>query len=180
MTDSRLKHLIAEGLLGQALAQLSELRRQPSVAERVLGLELTSITSAKGNCARESSDLLSRKDLTAPDRVRCLDVAATGQLRSGNDDAGRATFRKAVLLAESTDVEIACYARVLQLAAIASWIGPEAASLDVAPTRHLVTSAGRPDFMVRFHLALAEIAAKQGLLRRARRQLEVVDELLSS
>ena len=34
--------------------------------------------------------------------------------------------------------------------------------------------------MVRFHLALAEIAAKQGLLRRARRQLEVVDELLSS
>lgn len=180
MTDSRLKHLIADGLLGQALSHITEIRRPLTVPERVLKLELTSVTSAKDTCSDESSDLLSRRDLSTDSRVRCLVVAATSQLRSGSDNAGLATFKKATAHADKGDLELACYARVSQLAALASWIGPEAASLEVATTRRLVTCAGKPEFTVRFHLALAEIAAKQSLLRRAGRQLEVVADLLSS
>ncbi len=178
--DSRLRHLIAEGLLGQALSLLAELRRQLTVPEQILRLELTSITSAKDTCVNESSELLLRKDLKGEDRVRCLVVSASSQLRSGSDAAGRATFKKAVTLAHQFNAETACHARVWQLVALASWIGPEAASLEVAETRRVVTSAGQPENMVRYHLALAEIAAKQSLLRRAARQLEVVLDLLSS
>ncbi len=180
MADTRLRSLIAQGLLGKAHSHILELRRPLNLPERVLQLEVVAWTSAKDACVREASELLSRKDLTADDRVRCLVVAAVGQLRSGLDDAGRTTFKRAVALAEKNDSEIACYARVSQLAALASWIGPEAASLEVATTRRLVTAVAKPDLIVRFRLALAEIAAKQCLLRRARRQLDVGSELLSS
>lgn len=180
MADRRLARLIDDGLLGDALALLADSRRQLSVPERVLKLELTSVTSAKDSCVKESTDLLSRKDLAGEDRVRCLIVSAIGQLRSGFDDSGCAAFRKAATHADKIGPEIACYARIWQLGALASWIGPEAASLEIASTRQLVTAAGRPDFTVRFHLSLAEIAAKQGLLQRARRHLEVAADLLTS
>ena len=180
MPDSRLTHLIAEGQLVQALSHLSDSRRQLSIPERVLRLELTSITSAKDSCASECSDLLSRRDLTGEDRVKCLVISAVSQLRSGSDTTGRASFKRAVAQADKIAVEVACYARVWQLSALVSWIGPEAASLEVVTTRRFVTAAGRPDFTVRFHLALAEIAAKEGVLGRAHRHLEVAADLLSS
>jgi DNA-binding NtrC family response regulator len=77
-------------------------------------------------------------------------------------------------------VEVACFARVSQLQALTSWIGPEAASVEAASVRRLVTRAGIPELTVRFHLVLAEIAAKQSLLRKAQRQLDIAKELLSS
>ncbi len=115
-----------------------------------------------------------------PRRDRCLVVAAVDQLRAGSDNAGRATFKRAVTQADKIGVEIACYARVWQLSSLVSWIGPEVASLEVTMTRRHVTAAGRPDLTVRFYLALAELAAKQGVLRRANRHLAVAEDLLSS
>jgi DNA-binding NtrC family response regulator/tetratricopeptide (TPR) repeat protein len=180
MTDSRLTYLVAEGLLGQALAHIGGARRQLTLSERVLKLELTSVTSAKDICATESAQLLATRDLSAGDRVRCLVVEAAGQLRLGSDTSGLATFKKAVAHADKLGGDVACFARVSQLQALTSWIGPEAASVEIAAVRRLVTRAGRPEFTIRFHLALAEIAAKQSLLRKAERQLAIVADLLSS
>ncbi len=180
MPDSLVTHLIAEGQLGQALSRLSMSRPPLTIPERVLRLELTSVTSAKHSCAAECSELLTRRDLANEDRVRCLVVAAVDQLRAGSDNAGRATFKRAVTQADKIGVEIAGYARVWQLSSLVSWIGPEVASLEVTMTRRHVTAAGRPDLTVRFHLALAELAAKQGVLRRANRHLAVAEDLLSS
>ena len=96
MPESLVTRLIAEGQLGQALSRLSMSRPPLTIPERVLRLELTSVTSAKHSCAAECSELLTRRDLATEDRVRCLVVAAVDQLRAGSDNAGRATFKRAV------------------------------------------------------------------------------------
>ena len=124
--------------------------------------------------------MLLRRELSPEDRVRCLVVAGTGLLRSGVTDEGRAHLVRAVDSAEGIDDSIACHARVWQVAGLASWVGPEAASLEVSATRRLVTTVGKPEHTIRFHLTLAEIAAKHALLRRAKRHLDVASELLSS
>ena len=99
-------------------------------------------------------------------------------MRHGQDDAGNSQFRRAQSIAVKCSNQIAAHAQVAYLAALASWVGPEAASLEVAKSRKQVVSAGVPNLMIRFHLAVAQIAAKRGYLQRARHHLDVANSLL--
>ena len=175
-----LASLVEAGFLGRALGLLAvaSQSRTLTLSEHVLQLELIDATSSSDSAHERALKLLADGQVSADDRVRCLIVAGTSLMRHGQDDAGNSQFRRAQSIAVKCSNQIAAHAQVAYLAALASWVGPEAASLEVAKSRKQVVSAGVPNLMIRFHLAVAKIAAKRGYLQRARHHLRCREQPL--
>ncbi len=182
MPITELASLVEAGFLGRALRLLADAShdRSLTLGEQVLQLELIDATSSFEAVHESAAKLLTERQLGAEDRVRCLIVAGTSLMRHGQDELGNTQFRQALSIAAKANHRIRALAQIGYLAALASWVGPDAASLEVSKGRKLVVAAGIPALTIRFHLAVGAIAAKRGYLQRALHHLDVAESLLTS
>ena len=180
--DGGWSSLLSAGLVGDALQALADLRksRRLTIEEALAECELLDSASSSDHSLDRAMALLRASDLPQAYAARCLAVVGSQHLRLAKVEEARRYFERASQAAEASRCKetIAAIA-VKKLAGLATWVGPEAASPEVASARLYVTRAGESGTTIRFRLSLAEIEAKRGAFSRARTQLDVASGLLT-
>jgi DNA-binding NtrC family response regulator len=99
--------------------------------------------------------------------------------RQGAFEKGAAQYRAGIEMAvRANDVIEESRLRVRLLQDEIRWLGPQRAAAELALVRRKMHRAGDPSISLTFHLCLAELAAKLGLMQRAHRHLETAQALL--
>ena len=183
MLQQEASALYKAGFYGRALASLevARVRRELNVDEQVSRAELLLLTGAVEAAVTTATKLQKDRRLSVNDRCRLADVLGLGSFRLGHLEKGTAEYRRAIELAEKHDeLREECRLRVQLFRHHIHWVGPQQAAANVNQLRRIVHQSAEPTIALQFQLGLVELAARLGLLARARRHLETARALLET
>jgi DNA-binding NtrC family response regulator/tetratricopeptide (TPR) repeat protein len=154
--------------------------RTPSTDEQVLRAALLSST---GKGTKEAivlgERLLKQKANTPAQRCRLLDTLGSCYFRIGHHRQGAQHYRDGITLADQELLTAEeCRLRLNLFHKQIHWLGPQHAAAGVSQLRRKVHHVSERILSVRFQSGLAELAAKLGLLSRARHHLDIAKTLL--
>jgi DNA-binding NtrC family response regulator len=164
----------------QAL-EVTTSQRTPTVDEEILRAELFSLVGEKRKAASLSEKFLKQRGLSPIQKCRLLEIRGRFAFSSGQHQHGLEAYRDAIELAERhLLVAEECHLRVHLFYQQIHWLGPQQAAADVSLLRRKVHHISDPALSASFQLGLVELAAKLGLLSRARRHLQTAKALLEA
>ena len=173
--------LFAVGSYSQALRILDgdASRRALSLDESVLRTQLLSLTGAVEATLVAARKLLKERGLSVVHRCKLRDALGSACFRKGDLSKASEHYLAGIQLAE-TDNQLVeeCNLRVNFLRNQIHYVGPQQAAADLSELRRKIQHLGEQAVAVRFQLGLTELAAKLGLLPRARKHLETAKALL--
>ncbi len=140
--------------------------------------ELFSLTGASNKAISAAQELLKDRGLTILAKCRLREALGLSYFRTGSYRAGAEEYEQGIRLAEANTANLAaCELRVGLFRNKIMWIGPYQAAAEVNQLRRRVHHAANPGLAIKFQVGLVELAAKLGLLRKARRHLNIAREL---
>ncbi|MES1255535.1 MAG: sigma-54 dependent transcriptional regulator [Acidobacteriota bacterium] len=121
-----------------------------------------------------AESLLRGKGLSPSERSSCELVLARVNIEHGHSAIATAQLQRAVTLAlEGNDQERACWAQLRLLLVLSDRSGPDSIASMLAELRSRVMNTGNSGIVAALHIHVSETEAKRGLLRNARRHLEM-------
>jgi transcriptional regulator with PAS, ATPase and Fis domain len=175
--------LYATGQYGRALhvLELSTSHRTPTLDEEILKADLFSLVGEPKKAVSLAEKVLRQRGLSPLQKCRLLEVLGRCLFRIGQHRQGLDAYKNAIELAERNSLTTEeCRLRVRLFYCQIHWLGPQQAAADVSQLRRKVHHVSNPALSARFQLGLVELAAKLGLLPRARRHLETAKALLDT
>jgi DNA-binding NtrC family response regulator len=181
MSLERARELADAGRFLDALSSLTQAQIEAKSRLRadVLRAELLERTGRHGQAASLIATLVATRHLSPGDRSLCEFVLARIDDESGNVDSALLRAQRAISLAsEQTDLSTRVRARIWSLPLIAERSGAEASSPQIVEIRKELTKVGDSRLWATFHVIAAQMDAKRGLSRNARRHLRIALGLL--
>jgi DNA-binding NtrC family response regulator/tetratricopeptide (TPR) repeat protein len=176
MTEDQVGRLVAFGRFREA-AQCLELRKHPTSLEEVMKIwvefELGDAREAYARAAR-----LMRRDLEKLPHAYCLIVAGRALGRSGSPPEGLGLLRKGIALASDVDPQLAARFHGIYVNCLLSWIGLEAAVVELPKLREAATRSGDRRALLELHTANAKIGLMRGWPTEAAREIRMLYGLL--
>jgi DNA-binding NtrC family response regulator len=172
--------LLSAGRFADALRRISaiETRGSLGIAEQVLQAELFSLTGDADSALAAADRLIKHAGLTANQRCRLRHVLGLSNFRKGDINKGTEHYTAGVKIAEQHgELADECRLRVSLFRNQLGCLGPFQAAADLAHLRRKVLNLADPSIAVAFQFALTELAAKLGLMLRARKHLETAAAL---
>jgi transcriptional regulator with PAS, ATPase and Fis domain/tetratricopeptide (TPR) repeat protein len=169
-----------KGLYARELEVLNKLaaKRQLTAAEAVRRVELLSHTGNIDGAIQAAEDILGRRESTDSLVCRLLDALGTSYFRKGDQGAAHRQYDRALTIAKRIqDPTVECRLRLHLFRHEIHWTGLQRAASDVSQLRRLVHHIADPHLSLKFQLGLVELAARLGLIPRARRHLEAARAL---
>src|SRR5688572_28984014 len=177
------KALYATGYYARALhaLEVTTSHRTPTVDDEILRAELFALIGETTKGASLAERLLKQRGLSPMQKCRLLEIRGRFAFWSGQHQQGLVAYKDAIELAErQLLVAEECHLRVRLFYQQIHWLGPQQAAADVSQLRRKVHNLSDPTVSASFQLGLVELAAKLGLLSRARRHLETAKALLDA
>ena len=177
------KALYATGYYARALhaLEVTTSHRTPTVDDEILRAELFALIGEPTKGAGLAERLLKQRGLSPLQKCRLLEIRGRFAFWSGQHQQGLVAYKDAIELAErQLLVAEECHLRVRLFYQQIHWLGPQQAAADVSQLRRKVHNLSDPTVSASFQLGLVELAAKLGLLSRARRHLETAKALLDA
>jgi DNA-binding NtrC family response regulator len=174
--------LFANGRFDEALQSLTaiESRRVFTVSEEVLLAEVFSLTGDNDAAIRLADRLIKQTNLAVNQRCRLRHVLGLCYFRKGENGKGAENYLAGITLAEQHgELAEECRLRVILFRHQLNWLGPQQAAADLLLLRRKVLHVGDPSVATTLQFALSELAAKLGLLPRARKHLDTARSLVS-
>lgn len=175
--------LFAAGSYSRALQCLAHLSAQRPLSndEAILRAELLALTGDIRKAAYAAERLRRQRGLTAQQVCRLAGIMGSCHFRSGESIAGTSCYVEGIEIAEKNGALIEeATLRVNLFRQQTHWVGPHQAAVGIDTLRRKTRNAGEPAISLLFQLGLVELAAKLGLLARARRHLDSAKALLST
>ena len=173
--------LNAQGRYGDALRALRDLQSRRPLAhhEHVLLAEVLGLTGEADASLRTGQELLRQRGLSVAERCRTRGAMGRSCFQKGLYERGTEYFLTAIDLAERhAELLEECRLRVQLFRSQLHWLGPQQAAADVAILRRKLHQLADPALVVNFHCGLTELAAKMGLVARARKHLDTAQAML--
>lgn len=176
---------MSSGLFLAAIAGLgernSERKTVANIEEEAILAEALLLTG-KGTRAVKLAKKLQHSHLRTP-RIesRCLAVLALSAFEKGRVGESLRTLQRAHRMAlASHDQELACRIRLELMANLSDASGPAAVAAVLGECERDLASLQSPDLQARFHITVAQIEGKRGLLEQAELHLRAARTVLSS
>ena len=169
------------GAYGDAIGALRRISsgRHLQLGEEVLQAELHSLTGDVSAAIASATQLLDRRGLSASQAGSLLGVLGTSCFRRGQHRRGVEHLLRGIAVAESSkDLALECRLRLSLLRNQNHYVGPEQPAAEIAALKRKVHRLADPSTVLQLQLALAELAAKLGLITRAKSHLETAQSLL--
>ena len=163
---------IARGRFRAALHHLAELQPQQR-SRHYLPYNLATAEALQLTGQNERARRLAAAGLRAADRTRisdarCLTILARVTFEDGQVKRSTQLFQRAYAAAERTHhAELTSGILLDMLASVADWLPASDADGLAARCERAATYAGHPHAAARFHIVIAELRARQGLLDQA-------------
>jgi DNA-binding NtrC family response regulator len=180
MPPSDAAALLLEGRFEDALRSITETRtRRPlTAAEDVLLAELLALTGDTEQVLSLAERVVQNSALNVSQSCKVRLVLGRSHFRKGESKKGLEHYATGIRLAEHHgEFASECQLRVNLFRSQLNWLGPHQASTDLGSLRRKVLHLADVTTTTLFQLALAEFAAKLGLVMRARRHLETARSL---
>src|SRR5688572_10854710 len=177
------KALYATGHYARALQALEVItsHRTATVDDDIFRAELFALIGETKKGASLTERLLKQRGLSPLQKCRLLEIRGRFAFWSGQHQQGLEAYKDAIELAERNLLGAEeCHLRVRLFYQQIHWLGPQQAAADVNQLRRKVHHVSDPALSASFQLGLVELAAKLGLLSRARRHLETAKALLDA
>ena len=179
----RAHELALAGYYSVALRELDAARISPvdRLAANVLRVELLERTDGTAQTRTAVQQLLLLR-LSSEERCRCEVVLARMDREAGHTADAIKRLQRACTLARQTKENPRLLASCLALLSlfVSQSSGPDATAPILAELRAAVTKAGSAQMWATFHMCAAQIDARQGLLRTAKKHTRTARGLLAS
>lgn len=178
-TDPRA--LLVAGHYKNALDSLEQVaaRRALFIDEQVIQSELFSLTGEVNKAIELTERLIVQRGLSVPQRCRLRDVLGTSYFRNGLLAKAVEHYRRGIELAESQgELASECRLRLHLIRNRTHWEGPHSAAAELVQLRRKIHRVADPSLTLTFQLAQTEVAAKLGLIWRARAHLNAAIALV--
>ena len=176
---------MSSGLFLGALAALAEHRSARAapvhLEEEITLAEALLLTGDSKGAAKLAKRLQHSSRGTPAIGARCLSVLALAAFERGRVGESLRTFQRAHRMAqESADRELVCRIRLDFMANLSDISGPGAVATVLGECEKDIAGLGNPDLQARFHITVAQIEGKRGLLESAELHLRTAKTVLSS
>ncbi len=177
-SDASLHELVAAGLFRDAADRLDR-QHDISTGLQVLRAQLE-IHIGQPHAASKTARALLEGSLTNRERCHCWELVGRVALSVGQvHDGLRAMTRAFEAASETGDLQIEARLRASYVHALLQWVGTEAAAVEVPKLRQIAVRAGDAPAVIALHTLVAEISARQGLVKSALTSVEVAHDLLA-
>ena len=171
------------GRFSEALAALDKANQPPAphIASAVLRAELLEAIGQSESAKALATSLLQSRKLLPPDRSACEYVLGAILMDEGDVIKAMDHLQSAAEQARSVKAFDRVITPLLKLMlAVAERSGPGASASLIAEARQIATRLGDSHVTAKLHLFVAEMEAKRGLFKNARRHLRIAHRLLSN
>ncbi len=178
---AKVRELVESGRFADAFQKLagSPTGSVDPVGANILKAELLERLGTFAQSRTLVETLLRSSKLGPSYRSRCeLVLGLVNSQRSARD--GISHFQKAVALArQAGDTETLCWALLRSMSAIVDSSGADAANSVIRELRNEAVKLGNPVVLAALHVFLAQIEAKRGLLKNAKKHANIGESLLN-
>ena len=171
------------GRFGEALTHLRIVRLTPGEpfydSQQALLADALQLTGDNNSAERLANNLISRRPVDLSAMSRCHIVLGTIARDRRDVVSCVEHFQRAVSVAtEASDSELACWAKLRLMLAVAEQQSTEAAISMLPDVRACVTKLGDAGAIATLHLCLAKLEGTRGFLSNARRHIGIARSLL--